>query len=91
MVRYTQTRKFTATSTNAHYLNDENAKKTIESGQMTDHSITASRRKFISNIVREAMHKVIEGAENIVKWKKKLKSRTLCNIQFLVVSPTSTG
>jgi len=33
MVKYASSKKiYTATSTNAHYLNDENAKRTIESG-----------------------------------------------------------
>ena len=33
MVKYASQKKvYTATSTNAHYLNDENAKRTIESG-----------------------------------------------------------
>ena len=33
MVKYATSKKiYTATSTNAHYLNDENARKTVESG-----------------------------------------------------------
>ena len=45
-------------------------------------------RKHTSSIVLEAIEKVLEGARNIVKWKKELKSKTpFIVFQFLVVKP----
>ncbi|WP_394369448.1 radical SAM/SPASM domain-containing protein [Fulvivirga lutea] len=81
---------YTATSTNAHYLNDDNAKKTVESG--LDRLIIsidgASQETYESYRVGGKLDKVIEGTKNIVKWKKQLKSSTPHIIfQFLVVKP----
>jgi radical SAM protein with 4Fe4S-binding SPASM domain len=91
MVRYASDKKiYTATSTNAHYLNDDNAKKTVESGlDRLIISIDGTTQEVYQQYRRGGrLHKVIEGAENIVKWKKKLKSRTPFVIfQFLVVKP----
>ena len=91
MVRYASTKKiYTATSTNAHYLNDENAQKTIESGlDRLIISIDGTTQEVYQQYRRGGnLDKVIEGAKNIVKWKKKLKSKTPFVIfQFLVVKP----
>ena len=81
---------YTATSTNAHYLNDENAKKTIESG--LDRLIISidgtTQETYESYRVGGKLDKVIEGTRNIVKWKKEFKSSTPYIIfQFLVVKP----
>lgn len=88
MVKYAVDRKiYTATSTNGHFLDDENARKTIESGLSrmiisldgTDQETYEQYRKGGD------LKKVLEGIENIVKWKKKLKSSTpFIIIQFLV-------
>ena len=91
MVAYAHSKKiYTATSTNAHFLTDERSKKTIESG--LDRLIISidgtSQETYQSYRVGGNLEKVIEGAKNIVKWKKELKSRTPYSIfQFLVVKP----
>lgn len=81
---------FTITSTNAHYLNDENARKTIES--KLDKLIISidgtTQETYEQYRVGGHLSKVIEGTKNIVKWKKQLKSKTPYIVfQFLVVKP----
>lgn len=81
---------YTATSTNAHYLTDEVAKKTVESGlDRLIISIDGTTQEVYKQYrVGGNLNKVIEGAKNIVKWKKKLKSKTpFVFFQFLVVKP----
>jgi radical SAM protein with 4Fe4S-binding SPASM domain len=88
-VKYATLKKiYTATSTNAHYLTDEAAKKTIESG--LDRLIISidgtTQQVYEQYRVGGKLNKVLEGAANIVKWKKELKSTTPFIIfQFLVV------
>jgi MoaA/NifB/PqqE/SkfB family radical SAM enzyme len=69
---------YTATSTNAHYLNDAAAKKTIESG--LDRLIISidgtTQETYEAYRKGGKLDKVIEGARNIVRWKKELKSIT---------------
>lgn len=89
MVEYASSKKiYTATSTNAHYLNDAAAKRTVESG--LDRLIISidgtTQDTYQQYRVGGNLDKVLEGAANIVKWKKELKSRTPFIIfQFLVV------
>jgi radical SAM protein with 4Fe4S-binding SPASM domain len=89
MVRYASDKKvFTSTSTNAHYLNDEQAKRTVESG--LDRLIISidgvSQETYEQYRVGGQLSKVIEGTKNIIAWKQKLKSRTPHVVfQFLVV------
>ena len=89
MVRYAADKKiYTATSTNAHYLTDENAKKTVESG--LDRLIISidgtTQDTYKQYRVGGNLEKVIQGAINIVKWKKELNSKTpFVFFQFLVV------
>lgn len=81
---------YTATSTNAHYLTDANAKKTVESGlDRLIISIDGTTQEVYQQYrVGGKLEKVIEGARNIVKWKKELKSKTpFIFFQFLVVKP----
>jgi radical SAM protein with 4Fe4S-binding SPASM domain len=91
LVSYAGSRNiYTATSTNAHYLNDENARKTIESG--LDRLIISidgtTQETYESYRVGGKLDKVIEGTKNVVKWKRELKSSTPHIIfQFLVVKP----
>lgn len=91
MVQYASKKNiYTATSTNAHYLTDENSRKTIESG--LDRLIIsidgATQEVYEQYRVGGQLQKVIEGAKNMVAWKKKLKSKTPFIIfQFLVVKP----
>jgi len=91
LVQYAASRKiYTATSTNAHYLTDEMAKKTIESG--LDRLIISidgtTQDTYEAYRVGGKLDKVIEGAKNIIRWKKELKSITpFVVFQFLVVRP----
>ena len=81
---------YTATSTNAHYLNDANAKRTVESGlDRLIISIDGTTQDVYQQYrVGGKLEKVLEGARNIVKWKKELKSKTpFVFFQFLVVKP----
>ncbi|RYY41467.1 MAG: radical SAM protein [Chitinophagaceae bacterium] len=89
MVRYAADKKiYTATSTNAHYLKDDVARRTVESG--LDRLIISidgtTQETYQQYRVGGRLDKVLEGARNIVRWKKELKSRTPFIIfQFLVV------
>jgi len=91
MVKYAHDKGiYTATSTNAHYLTDENAKKTVESGlDRLIISIDGTTQDVYQQYrVGGKLDKVLEGARNIVKWKKELKSKTpFIFFQFLVVKP----
>ncbi|HLK30848.1 MAG TPA: SPASM domain-containing protein [Puia sp.] len=91
MVKYaSQKGIYTATSTNAHYLNDANAKRTVESGlDRLIISIDGTTQDVYEQYrVGGKLEKVLEGARNIVKWKKELKSKTpFVFFQFLVVKP----
>ena len=91
MVSYASSKKiYTATSTNAHYLSDENAKKTIASGlDRLIISIDGTTQEVYQQYrIGGKLDKVIEGARNIVKWKKEMKSsKPFVVFQFLVVKP----
>ena len=90
-VKYAHQKKiYTATSTNAHYLTDEVARKTVESG--LDRLIISidgtTQDTYEQYRVGGLLEKVIEGTKNIVKWKKELNSKTPHVIfQYLVVKP----
>lgn len=89
MVKYASDKGiYTATSTNAHYLNENNARKTVESG--LDRLIISidgtTQETYQSYRVGGKLEKVLEGARNIVKWKKELNSKKpFVFFQFLVV------
>src|SRR4028118_2005705 len=89
MVKYASDKGiYTATSSNAHYLNDANAKRTVESGlDRLIISIDGTTQDVYKQYrVGGNLDKVMEGARNIVKWKKELKSKTpFVFFQFLVV------
>lgn len=91
LVKYASSKKiYTATSTNAHYLTDEMARKTVESG--LDRLIVSidgtTQETYEQYRVGGKLEKVLEGTRNIIKWKKELKSKTPHVIfQFLVVKP----
>lgn len=91
MVQYAASRKiYTATSTNAHYLTDENARKTVESGlDRLIISIDGTTQEVYEQYrVGGRLDKVLAGAKNIVKWKKTLNSsKPFVVFQFLVVKP----
>ncbi|MBS1742724.1 MAG: SPASM domain-containing protein [Bacteroidetes bacterium] len=91
MVKYASSKKiYTATSTNAHYLTEEAARKTVESGlDRLIISIDGTTQDVYQQYrVGGKLDKVLEGTRNIVHWKKKLKSKTpFIFFQFLVVKP----
>src|SRR6187200_405178 len=79
MVKYAHDKGiYTATSTNAHYLTDEKARRTVESGlDRLIISIDGTTQEVYKQYrVGGQLEKVLEGARNIVKWKKQLKSKT---------------
>ena len=81
---------YTSTSTNAHYLSKENAKKTVESGL---HQIIISIDGTTQEIYEKYrvggnLNKVIEGTKNLIEQKKILQSKfPYVVFQFLVVRP----
>jgi len=91
MVKYAHDKGiYTATSTNAHFLTDEKAKRTVESGlDRLIISIDGTTQDVYKQYrVGGNLEKVLLGARNIVKWKKELNSRTpFVFFQFLVVKP----
>ncbi len=91
MVKYANQKGiYTITSTNGHFLNDANAKKTIESGlDRMIISVDGTTQEVYENYRKAGkLDVVLQGARNIMKWKKKLKSATPHVIfQFLVVKP----
>ncbi|MBX7109966.1 MAG: SPASM domain-containing protein [Chitinophagales bacterium] len=90
MVRYAaQKNIYTATSTNAHFLDDDTARKTVESGlHRLIISIDGTTQEVYESYRKGGtLEKVLEGTRNIVRWKKQLHSETPHLIfQFLVVA-----
>jgi len=81
---------YTTTSTNAHFLDEKNARKTIESGlnRLIISIDGASQETYESYRKEGELTKVLEGTANIMKWKKELKSKSPQVVwQFLVVKP----
>ena len=79
MIRYaSQKNIYTATSTNAHFLDDETARKTVESG--LDRLIISidGATQEVYELYRKGgkLEKVLEGTRNVVRWKKQLHSST---------------
>ncbi len=91
MVQYANKKGiYTITSTNGHFLNDDNAKKTIESGlDRLIISVDGTTQDTYESYRKEGnLENVLKGARNIVKWKKEMNSKTPHIIfQFLVVKP----
>ncbi|MCK6616093.1 MAG: SPASM domain-containing protein [Cyclobacteriaceae bacterium] len=91
MVRYAaEKRIYTATSTNAHYLDEASARATVQSG--LDRLIISidgtSQDTYQQYRIGGNLDKVIEGTKNVIRMKKELKSKTPHVIfQFLVVRP----
>jgi len=91
MVRYANDKGlYTITSTNGHFLDDDNCRETIESG--LDRIIISidgvTQETYQSYRIGGDLEKVKRGAKNLVEWKRKLKSNTPHIIfQFLVVKP----
>lgn len=91
MVGYASSRGiYTATSTNAHYLNEAVARATVRSG--LDRLIISidgtTQQTYQSYRIGGSLRKVIDGAKYIISAKKELKSKTPHVVfQFLVVGP----
>jgi len=92
LVQYAANEKgvYTLTSTNAHFLTEENAKKTVLSGlDKLIVSIDGTTQETYEQYRKAGnLEKVKEGLKNIVKQKKLLSSSTPeVAVQFLVVKP----
>ncbi len=91
MVKYAHSKKiYTITSTNGHFLNAENARKTIESGlDRLIISVDGTTQDTYESYRKEGkLDVVLQGARNLVKMKREMKSKTPHIIfQFLVVKP----
>lgn len=80
---------YTVTSTNAHFLDNDHARETVESGLSRiiisiDGTTQESYEKYR---IGGSLNKVLEGTKQLVQWKKKLKSVTPHIIfQFVVFS-----
>jgi radical SAM protein with 4Fe4S-binding SPASM domain len=91
MVRYASDKGiYTSTSTNAHYLNKEQAKKTVES--KLDRLIISidgtTQETYEQYRIGGILQKVIDGTRNIIESKKELRSNTPHIVfQFLIVKP----
>jgi len=91
MVKYASDKGiYTSTSTNAHYLNKEQAKKTVES--KLDRLIISidgtTQETYEQYRIGGQLQKVIDGTKNIIEAKRALKSSTPHIVfQFLVVKP----
>lgn len=91
MVSYAASKNiYTTTSTNAHFIDSETAKKTVLSGI---HRIIISIDGTTQDVYEQyrrggSLEKVLEGTRNILYWKKKLNCNyPLVYFQFLVVKP----
>ncbi len=81
---------YTNTSTNGHFLTDAKAEETVRSGlSRLIISIDGTDQDTYSAYRREGtLSTVIEGAERVVEWKRRLKSATPHIVfQYLVVRP----
>lgn len=81
---------YTITSTNGHFLNDANAKRTIESGlDRLIISVDGTTQEVYEQYRKAGkLDTVLQGARNLVKWKRQLNSPTPHLIfQYLVVGP----
>lgn len=91
MVRYAHERGlFTVTSTNGHFLDDENARRTVESG--LDRLIIsvdgATQDTYAQYRVGGQLEQVLDGARRVVHWRRRLHARHPHIVfQFLVVRP----
>ena len=81
---------YTITSTNGHFLNKENATKTVESGlDRVIISIDGTTQEVYEQYRKEGkLESVLEGARNLVKARKEANSpHPYIVFQYLVVKP----
>ncbi len=91
MVAYARKQRiYTITSTNGHFLDDGNARRTVESGL---HRLIISVDGTTQEVYEQyriggQLDKVLQGAANVVRWKRQLgRSTPHVVFQFLVVRP----
>lgn len=91
MVTYANQRKiYTATSTNAHFLTEERAAATVQSGlsRLIISLDGTTQDVYEQYRVGGKLDKVLEGTQNLIAMKKKMGSKTPYTVfQFLVVQP----
>jgi len=91
MVKYASDKGiYTSTSTNAHYLNEEQALKTVQSklNRLIISIDGTTQETYEQYRIGGTLQKVIEGTKHIIAAKKALKSSTPHIVfQFLVVKP----
>ncbi len=91
MVRYATDRGiYTITSTNGHFLNDAAARATVESGlDRLIISVDGSTQETYQQYrIGGSLENVVQGAKNVVRWKRHLRSATPHVVfQTLVVRP----
>ncbi len=91
MVKYAHTKGiYTITSTNGHFLDPENAKKTIDSGlDRIIISVDGATQEIYEQYRKEGtLETVLQGARNLVEAKRQAKSSTPHIVfQMLVVKP----
>lgn len=81
---------YTATSTNGHFLSDDVARRTVESGlcRLIISVDGTTQEVYQQYRVGGTLEKVLEGTRRVVYWKQQLHSPTPHIIlQFLVVRP----
>ena len=79
---------YTCTSTNAHFLDDENCRQLIESGldKLIISMDGTTQETYSTYRIGGNINTVKEGINNLISWKKKLKStKPYTIIQFLVL------
>jgi radical SAM protein with 4Fe4S-binding SPASM domain len=88
MVRYASDKKiYTATSTNAHYLDVQSAKETVQSGlnRIIISIDGIDQESYAKYRIGGKLEKVLEGTKNLVQAKKESRSKTPFIIwQFIV-------
>jgi len=91
MINYANLKNvYTYCSTNGHFLDDKNAKLTVNSGlDELIISIDGTSQEVYEEYRRGGLlKKVLDGTKNLIKWKKKLDSiEPYIKFQFLVVKP----
>ncbi len=81
---------YTISSTNAHFLTEENARATVESGlDRLVVSLDGLSQETYESYRREGnLEEVLSGLRRLLKWKKRLKShKPHVVLQFLVLRP----
>lgn len=78
LIKYAKSKRiYTSTSSNGHFLDNENARMTIESG--IDRIIISldgsDKESYSSYRIGGDFNKVIAGIKNLVEWKRKLNSK----------------